>query len=233
MAQVAKLTAGMATVTSRGFKRDQELDFSDDGNRFCGYTWNGKVPLTQCYSDGEVYLCVRDDYMRSHEDIPYGFWEKYPESKIGDEYNGTSEKVDLDNLVGICDRVYRGIQQAKADFDAIPYPDMSAQIQNLKNDLAKADMLLGRNLNWFEMNLSKSGIEAAFKDYKHLKEAVKRDEGVLEAMQAGTLPKSRAYDVAHSKEFHGNCQYYTKSLNELIDQKDYSWYYEVKSETMK
>ena len=67
MARVAKLSVNLSSVGSYGFTRCLGLDFKDDGNRFTGWMWNDTVPLTQCYSGGEVYLSVRDDYMRNNE----------------------------------------------------------------------------------------------------------------------------------------------------------------------
>ena len=102
-----------------------DLDFKDDGNRFTGWMWNDSVPLTQCYSGGEVYLSVRDDYMRSNAGIPYHFWEKYEESKLGDKYNGTSEKIDLDELADICRKIDAGIKKAKEVKNILELKDRS------------------------------------------------------------------------------------------------------------
>lgn len=232
MAQVAKLTSGMNTVKSRGFTRCQDLDFSDDGSRFTGWMWCDVVPLTQCVYGGKTYLCVCDDYMRSSAKIPHHFWEKYEESKLGDEYNGTSEKIDLDELANICRKIQDGIKRAKADFEAEPYPDLSNRIQRFVEGTEKAKDVLSRNLNWFEMNLSPSGIKKAHETYNDLKKALKKDQAEIDGMINKTIPKERAYDsvVYNDKALS---EYYANKLNELIDQKDYSWYYEVKSSSMR
>ena len=125
MAQVAKLSVNSSSVSSHGFTRCPDLDFKDDGNRFTGWMWNDAVPLTQCVSGGETFLSVRDDYMRSNAGLPYHFWEKYEESKLGDKYNGTSEKIDLDELAehlpddkccfrkfGLVNKVQRNLQKS-------------------------------------------------------------------------------------------------------------------------
>ena len=232
MAQVAKLSANSSSVGSHGFTRCPDLDFKDDGNRFTGWMWNDAVPLTQCYSGGEVYLSVRDDYMRSKAGIPYHFWEKYEESKLGDKYNGTSEKIDLDELADICRKIDAGIKKAKEDFEATAYPDLSNRIQRYMEGIEKAEALLSRNINWFEINLNRSGIEEAYETYSKLKKALKEDRSEIHGMAEGTIPKARAYDLSlHSNGAH--CEYYVNQLNELIDQKGYSFYYEVKSPTMK
>lgn len=230
-AVIKQLTANSKAMAQFGFTRAPEHDFEDDGNHFKGYMWKGKLPLTQLYSDGSLYLSVRDDYVYS--DLPYSFWKKYEGSKIGDEYNGVTKEVDLEHLNSICEKIEADLNQARKDFKALEYPDMSNQIQSLKNSLAKGEMVLSRNLNWFEMNLSKSGIESAFEDYKRLKEAMKRDEGRLAAMLNNTLPKREAYEISQRAEYKGDCEYYAKELNELIDQKDYSWYYIEKKPSMK
>ena len=232
MAQVAKLSVNSSSVSSHGFTRCPDLDFKDDGNRFTGWMWNDAVPLTQCVSGGETFLSVRDDYMRSNAGIPYHFWEKYEESKLGDKYNGTSEKIDLDELADICRRIDAGIKKAKEDFDAAAYPDLSNRIQKYMAGIEKADALLNRNINWFEMNLNSSGIEEAYRTYDMLKKAINKDRDEVRGMADKTISKARAYDLSLRSD-GTYCEYYVDKLNELIDQKSYSWYYEVKAPTMK
>lgn len=232
MAQVAKLSVNSSSVSSHGFTRCPDIDFKDDGNRFTGWMWNDAVPLTQCYSGGEVYLSVRDDYMRSKAGIPYHFWEKYEESKLGDKYNGTSEKIDLDELADICRKIDAGIKKAKEDFEATAYPDLSNRIQRYMEGIEKAEALLNRNINWFEMNLNSSGIKEAYKLYSRLKEVLEKDRDEVHGMAEGTIPKASAYSLSCYND-EARCEYYVNQLNELIDQKSYSWYYEVKAPTMK
>ena len=232
MVQVAKLSVNSSSVSSHGFMRCPDLDFKDDGNRFTGWMWNGTVPLTQCVAGGETFLSVRDDYMRSNAGIPYHFWEKYDESKIGDKYNGTSEKIDLDELVDICRKIDAGIKKAKEDFEAAAYPDLSNRIQGYMEGIEKAEALLSRNINWFEINLNSSGIKEAYETYNTLKKALNKDRDEVHGMVNKTIPKARAYDLSvRGDEVY--CEYYANKLNELIDQKGYSWHYEVKAPTMK
>ena len=170
--------------------------------------------------------------MRSKVGIPYHFWKKYEESKLGDKYNGTSGKIDLDELADICRKIDAGIKKAKEDFEAVAYPDLSNRIQRYMEGIEKADTLLSRNINWFEMNLNSSGIKEAYEAYSKLKKALKEDQLEVDGMVNKTIPKARAYDLSvRSDEAH--CEYYANKLNELIDQKSYSWYYEVKAPTMK
>lgn len=98
--------------------------------------------------------------------------------------------------------------------------------------IEKADALLNRNINWFEMNLNSSGIKEAYETYNKLKKALKEDQLEVHGMVSKTISKARAYDLSvRSDETY--CEYYVNKLNELIDQKSYSWYYEVKAPTMK
>ena len=232
MAQVAKLSVNSSSVGSHGFTRCPDLDFKNDGNRFTGWMWNDTVPLTQCVSGGRTFLSISDDYMRSKADIPYHFWEKYEESKLGDKYNGTTEKIDLDELADICRKIDAGIKKAKEDFDDVAYPDLSNRIQRYMVGIEKAEALLNRNLNWFEMNLNSSGIKEAYETYSRLKKALKEDRDEVHGMADKSIPKARAYDLSVRSD-KAHCEYYVNQLNELIDQKSYSWYYEVKAPTMK
>ena len=232
MAQVAKLSVNSSSVGSHGFTRCSDLDFKDDGSRFTGWMWNGTVPLTQCVSGGKTFLSIRDDYMGSKVGVPYHFWDKYEESKLGDKYNGTTEKVDLDELADTCRKIEAGIKKAKEDFDAAAYPDLSNRIQKYMAGIERAEALLNRNLNWFEMNLNSSGIKEAYKLYSRLKEVLEKDRDEVHGMAEGTIPKASAYSLSCYND-EARCEYYANSLNELIDQKSYSFYYEVKAPTMK
>ena len=232
MAQVAKLSTNSSSVGSHGFIRCLDLDFKDDGNRFTGWMWNDTVPLTQCVAVGETFLSVRDDYMRSRANIPYHFWEKYEESKLGDKYNGTSEKIDLDELADICRKIDAGIKKAKEDFEATAYPDLSNRIQRYMVGIEKAKTLLNRNINWFEINLNSSGIKEAYEAYSDLKKALIKDQLEVDEMVNKTIPKARAYDLSIRND-GAYCEYHANKLNELIDQKGYRWYYEVEAPTMK
>lgn len=233
MAQVTKLSGSSAVVKSRGFVRDTNLDFSDDGNRFLGYMWEEKVPLTQCCGGGKTYLSVRSDYLQSDFGIPYNFWQQYEASKLGEEYNGTSEKIDLDNLVSICEAIYEGIQKAKKDFENIEV-DPTNVIPRLEGEIKTTESTLNRNLNWFEVNLSTLGIEEAYNTYNKLKRTYLLDVELLKDLKEGKVSKYNLYGMACCKSNHsiGKSIYYAKLLNGLIDQKSYSMYYLEKKGSM-
>ena len=91
---------------------------------------------------------------------------------------------------------------------------------------------MSRNLNWFEMNLSFSGIKKAHENYNDLKKALEKDQAEIDGMINKTIPKERAYDISVYND-KASSEYYANELNELIDQKDYSFYYEVKSSSMR
>ena len=68
----------------------------------------------------------------------------------------------LDELADICRKIDAGIKKAKEDFEATAYPDLSNRIQRYMEGIKKAEALLSRNINWFEMNLKSSGIKEAY-----------------------------------------------------------------------
>ena len=228
---IKQLTANSKAMAQFGITREPKYDFEDDGNHFKGYVWQGKLPITQLYSDGSLYLSIRDDYVYSGK-IPYEFWKKYPEAKLGDEYNGTTEQVDLVRFAGTCEVIWNGIQKAIKDFEATEI-DGTAVVNRIKEELLPAEKLLHQNINWFDCNLSESGIKEAYRQFKSLKQSVERDHKTIQEIESGEYSKSRLYDLTTTTGDVSHSAYYVRELQELIDQKDYGWYYEVKTDSMK
>ena len=228
---IKQLTANSKAMAQFGITREPSYDFEDDGNHFKGYMWQGKLPITQLYADGELYLTIRDDYVYPGE-IPYDFWKKYPESELGDEYNGTTKQVDLVRFAGTCEVIWNGLQKAIKDFEAIEV-DTTTIVNRIKAELAPAEKMLNQNINWFDCNLSERGIKEAYHQFKSLKKSVERDYETIQEIESGVYPKNRLYDLTNGAGDVSHSAYFVRELQELIDQKDYEWYYEVKTDSMK
>lgn len=111
MKTVKNLT--VANIKGTNFVRREDLDFSDDGNRFRGFSYKG-LPITTLYSNGEVYCSIRPDYLR-YNGVSFEMWKETEEYKLCDKYNGTSELIDLEDLANICDRVLVKLDSMKKD----------------------------------------------------------------------------------------------------------------------
>lgn len=78
-----------------GFVRREDLDFTDDGNYFRGFSYKG-MPITTLRTDNTTYLCVRVDYLEN--EFTYEEWMQTEEYRLCDKFNGVSE-FDIDELV--------------------------------------------------------------------------------------------------------------------------------------
>lgn len=84
-----------------GFERREDLDFTDDGNRFRGFEYRG-MPITTLRADGETYLCIRVDY--TQHSFTWNEWSETEEYLLCDEFNGVND-FDLDKLIENLERV--------------------------------------------------------------------------------------------------------------------------------
>lgn len=140
------------TVKNYNFVRREDLDFSDDGNRFRGYSYKG-LPITTLYLDGCVYCHVRPDYLQ-YNGIPWEMWKETEEYKLCDKYNGTSEFIDLDDLANICEKVLAKPNSMKVELDNMDVSEQKTKVFSVllkeQNELnvfiAKAE-----NFNWFKL----------------------------------------------------------------------------------
>lgn len=233
--RISKLSAKCKRLESFGIVRAPEYDFEDDGNFFKGWCWKGKLPISQLYSDGSLYLTIREDYVRQ---VPYEFWSNnYKTAKeLSDKWNGVEPGFELEEFANACEVIWNAIQDAQKAFSKVEL-DNSAVIEKLKAEIIYSENALKRNLNWFEMNLNESGIKQAYRYYTSLKETVAADNNTLEKLLSNKMEKSRLYDMVGSVNVAtsniGRSKYYANELNDLIDQKDYHWYYLNRSASMK
>ena len=84
-----------------GFNVREDLNFSDDGNRFRGFDYKG-LPITTLRADDTTYLAIRVDYIE--HTFTYEDWMQTDEYRLCDEFNGVGE-IDLDKLIDNCEKV--------------------------------------------------------------------------------------------------------------------------------
>lgn len=108
-----KLVKNLSKVNIRnidGFERREDLDFTDDGNKFKGYSYKG-MPITTIRCKGETCLSVRVDYLRNKFD--YKTWMQTEEYKLCNEFNGVPE-IDIDKLVENLEKIIAKVNELNA-----------------------------------------------------------------------------------------------------------------------
>lgn len=130
------------------FVRREDLDFTDDGNYFKGFSYKG-MPITTLRTDGITYLSIRVDYLKN--EFTYGEWMQTQEYKLCRKFNGVSE-FDIDELV-------ENIETILAKVDEMNKAAMNEEIDMTKAKVALADEIeyaekavenFKNNFKWYE-----------------------------------------------------------------------------------
>lgn len=131
-----------------GFVRREDLDFSDDGNRFRGFEYKG-MPITTLRSHDETYLSIRVDYLEN-KSFTHNEWYKTEEYKLCDEFNGVGE-IDLDKLIENLEKVIAKVNELneKANNEEINVDEVK---KAAKNEIEMAKKVIDdftKNFKWF------------------------------------------------------------------------------------
>lgn len=131
-----------------GFVRREDLDFSDDGNRFRGFEYKG-MPITTLRSHDETYLSIRVDYLEN-KSFTHNEWYKTEEYKLCDEFNGVGE-IDLDKLIENLEKIIAKVNELneKAKNEVVNVDEVK---KAAKNEIEMAKKVIDdftKNFKWF------------------------------------------------------------------------------------
>lgn len=138
------------TIVSKNpnFHVREDLNFSDDGNRFRGFDYKG-MPITTLRADNETYLSIRVDYLNNN--FTYNEWMGTEEWKLADEFNGVSE-IDLDKLIDNLEKVIAKVDAMNkaAETESI---DMTDVKEKAASQVAKIDAAINKakSIDWWKM----------------------------------------------------------------------------------
>lgn len=126
----------------------EDLNFSDDGNRFRGFDYKG-MPITTLRADDTTYLCIRVDYLETS--FTYNEWMETEEYRLADEFNGVAE-IDLDKLIDNCEKIIAKVAEmnAKAEEEEIDMTEVKARYE-LFCIKAEAAILEAKSVKWWDM----------------------------------------------------------------------------------
>ena len=122
-------------LTSRGFTRTKEKDFSDDGNRFKTLEYKG-LEITYLKDNDEYYLDIHVPYSDKYlwEDISDKEWYR-----ATGRYNGTTE-IDVEDFINICEETLKGIEEASNQEEV--ELDLTPLVYRKKEELALIDKVI-------------------------------------------------------------------------------------------
>ena len=131
-----------------GFERREDLDFSDDGNFFRGFSYKG-MPITTLRTGDTTYLCIRPDYLETK--FTFKSWMQTKEYILCDEFNGVSE-FDMDKLVENLEKVIAKVNEMNEAAEA-EVIDMTEVIDAMLNEVMMAENIINNfkaNFKWYE-----------------------------------------------------------------------------------
>lgn len=116
------------------FVRREDLDFTDDGNYFRGFSYKG-MPITTLRTDDTTYLSIRVDYLKN--EFTYKEWMQTEEYKLCRKFNGVSE-FDIDELVKNVEAILTKVAE------------MNEAAANEEIDMTKAKVILADEIEYAE-----------------------------------------------------------------------------------
>lgn len=122
-------------LTSRGFTRTKEKDFSDDGNRFKTLEYKG-LEITYLKDNDEYYLDIHVPYSDKYlwEDISDKEWYR-----ATGRYNGVTN-IDVEDFINICEETLKGIEEASNQEEV--ELDLTPLVYRRKEELALIDKVI-------------------------------------------------------------------------------------------
>lgn len=149
-----KMVKGLtkANVGKYGIVVREDLDFTDDGNRFRGFSYKG-MPMTQCRADGECYLSIRVDYLYDKCNFTGKEWRDTEEFVLEDKFNGVRE-FDMDELIEILERIIAKVNEMN-EACKNEEVDMTPVVDKITEELEYAEKVVADfkiNFKWYEAN---------------------------------------------------------------------------------
>ena len=196
----------------------EDLNFTDDGNRFKGFDYKG-LPITTLRTDGTTYLSIREDYV---EDRQYTWreWHATEEHYLTDEFNGV-EEIDLNKLIENCEKIISKMDELN---NAVKdkHPDLTKVNEQLVKEKKMIDDFVEtvkRELKWWTLERYKLSSASRYLSSLELKSSE------IKRMLDGTenMDRKRKQELVENLEAYGYIVehedgFYIKELNELMAQ---------------
>lgn len=197
-----------------GMVRREDLDFSDDGNRFRGFEYKG-MPITTLRSDETTYLCIRVDYLES--EFTYKEWMATEEYHLCDEFNGVYE-FDVEKLIENLEKVIAKFNEmnAKATAEEIDMCDVENRITYEIEMAEEVIENFKKNFKWYEANAY---------ELKNLLGYMKSLEKNVKRMKEKDFSSMSKYEKRRKNEMLNSCGYveikedsfYIRELKEALN----------------
>lgn len=177
------------------FVRREDLDFSDDGNHFKGFSYKG-MPITTLRTDNTTYLSIHVDYLKN--EFTYKEWMQTQEYELCGKFNGVSD-FDIDELVENIETILAKVSEMNeaAMNEEI---DMAKAKATLADEIEYAEQVVENfksNFKWYESNEHK--IERLIDYLKSEEQKIKRAKEI----NLDTISKKQKREIAERLTNYG------------------------------
>lgn len=213
MKMVKSLTK--ANAEKHGIDVREDLNFSDDGNHFRGFSYKG-MPITQCVSRGECYLSIRVDYLENN--FTYKEWMRTEEYALCDEFNGVNE-FDIEKLIENLEKVIAKVNEMNSNCK-IDETEIKQGIEIVKEEISEIEETIfeAAHVSWWRISEYKLKIAANY--MRSLERKANEGYKLIEGIENESIRNKKRFiekvrNVKNYKILGG--EFYMSKLKELLD----------------
>lgn len=213
MKMVKSLTK--ANAAKYGIDVREDLNFSDDGNRFRGFSYKG-MPITQCVSRGECYLSIRVDYLENN--FTYKEWMQTKEYALCDEFNGVNE-FDIEKLIENLEKVIAKVNEMNSNCK-VDETEIKQGIEIVKEEISEIEEAIfeAAHVSWWRISEYKLKIAANY--MRSLERKANEGYKLIEGIENESIRNKKRFiekvrNVKNYKILGG--EFYMSKLKELLD----------------
>lgn len=167
----------------------EDLDFTDDGSRFRGFSYKG-MPMTQCKYQGTIYLSIRVDYLKTN--FTYEEWFQTEEWRMCDKFNGVSE-IDTEDLIATLERIIAKVDEMN-EAAAAEEIDLTEVVKKINDEIEYAESIIN------DIILTYEWFNASDYELKEIRECMKTTQQRIESTRKQVL-KINELPISRKREF--------------------------------
>ena len=213
MKMVKSLTK--ANAAKYGIDVREDLNFTDDGNRFRGFSYKG-MPMTQCVFQGKCYLSIRVDYLENN--FTYKEWMQTKEDALCDEFNGVSE-FDIEKLIENLEKVIAKVNEMNSNCE-VDEAEIKQGIEIVKEEIFVIEEAIFEAAHTSWWRISECKLKRAADYMKSLERKANEGYKLIEGIENESIRNKKHFiekvrNVKSCKILGG--EFYMSELKELLD----------------
>lgn len=216
-----KIVKGLtkANASKYGIEIREDLNFTDDGSRFRGFSYKN-MPMTQCVYQGECFLAIRVDYLYSKNNFTMAEWYQTEESRLADKFNGVSE-FDIEDLIRTLEVIIAKVNEMnqKASVsekeEEMILEEMDKEKEELKDFL---DEIRKSEIRWWSVSSYK--LKDAQRYIQDLERKMLKSSMIKRNIKSASIQEKREYleKIKEDRKIF-NYEWYMEQAREILKMK--------------